>query len=230
MENAIGIVQPRHAADGATANLLRKLGGKSLLEWAVRQATDCARLDRVIVAALPGQEADLVAQVVPRDVPVFVGSQPDRLACFCEALAAYPAHGVVRIVADNPYTDPVLIDRLVKTADEHPTCDYISFCARDGRPAILSSVGVFGEWCRADALRRANRHARLADDRDAVTRYLFSHPEKFQVRLIPAPTELDRDDVRLTVECEEDWDHAQAMFDALGPESLDWRRVAAMRE
>lgn len=230
MLNALGIVQPRPSADGSTAGLQRKLGGKSLLEWAVRQATDCQRLDQVVVAALPGAEAEIISRLVPRDVPVLIGSQPDRLRCFAEALAAYPAHGIVRIVADNPYTDPVLIDRLVKSADENPNCDYISFCARDGRPAILSSIGVFGEWCGADALRKADRDARTADDRDAVTRYLFSHPEKFQVRLIPAPTELDRDNVYLTVNREEDWERAQAMIDVFGPEALDWRRIAALKE
>ncbi|MGE3409816.1 MAG: NTP transferase domain-containing protein [Pirellulales bacterium] len=230
MLNTLGIVQPRACSEGASASLSRKLGGKSLLEWAVRQATDCQRLDRVVVAALPGAEAEQIAQLVPSDVAVFVGSRPDRLACFHEALQAHPAHGIVRIVADNPYTDPVLIDRLVRTADEHPTCDYISFCARDGRPAILSSIGVFGEWCGAEALRRAHRDARSTEDRAAVTRYMFSHPEKFSIRLISAPHELQRDGVALTVNCEEDWERAQAMIDVFGADSLNWRRLAAYQD
>ena len=45
-----------------------------------------------------------------------------------------------------------------------------------------------------------------------------------------APTELDRDDVHLTVNREEDWERAQAMIDVFGAESLDWRRIAALKE
>ena len=66
-------------------------------------------------------------------------------------------------------------------------------------------------------------------DREEVTQYICSHPEKFNLRLTPAPAQIDRDDVRLTVDIEEDWDHVQTLFEALGPdEQLDWQRVASM--
>jgi spore coat polysaccharide biosynthesis protein SpsF (cytidylyltransferase family) len=45
--------------------------------------------------------------------------------------------------------------------------------------------------------------------------------------LIPAPHQLDRDDVRLAVEGEEDWDNTQDIFDALGPDT-DWQRIAGL--
>ncbi|HZZ28429.1 MAG TPA: hypothetical protein VFE46_10545 [Pirellulales bacterium] len=48
------------------------------------------------------------------------------------------------------------------------------------------------------------------------------------MRLIPAPQGLDRDDVRLTIGSEEDWEHAQAIFEALGPEQLDYQRIAGL--
>ena len=70
--------------------------------------------------------------------------------------------------------------------------------------------------------------ARSQFDREHVTRYLYSHPEKFNLRLIPAPAEIDREDVRLTVDLDEDWDHALAIYEALGPERLDWQRIARL--
>ncbi len=48
------------------------------------------------------------------------------------------------------------------------------------------------------------------------------------MRLIPVPQELDRDDVRLTIGGEEDWEHAQTIFEALGPEQLDYLRIAQL--
>src|SRR5262249_33780980 len=126
------------------------------------------------------------------------------------------------------FIDPQLIDRLVNTADAHPASDYISYCARNGRPAILSPLGVFVEWFRVKALRKAERDAKHAADREHATRYLYSHPEKFNLRLIPAPSELDRDDVRLTIDSEADWELAQTIFDALGPEQLDWQTIAGL--
>jgi spore coat polysaccharide biosynthesis protein SpsF (cytidylyltransferase family) len=64
-----------------------------------------------------------------------------------------------------------------------------------------------------------------ADRRD-VTRYLYSRPETFRIRLIPAPAKIDQDDVRLAVDIEEDWEHALAIFDALGSDEFDWQRIA----
>jgi spore coat polysaccharide biosynthesis protein SpsF len=177
-----------------------------------------------------GPEEQFVSELVPADVPVFAGPPHDLLARYEAALEQYPAHSIVRIGADSPFVDPVLVDRLVNTADEHPECDYIGYCRADGRPTLLSSVGMFAEWCRSDALRRAARQATSTVDRQQPTRYLFSHPEEFTVRLIPAPAGLDRDDVRLAVESEEDWEHAQTIYEALGPDALDWQRIAGLLE
>jgi spore coat polysaccharide biosynthesis protein SpsF (cytidylyltransferase family) len=58
--------------------------------------------------------------------------------------------------------------------------------------------------------------------------YIHSHPELFHLRLLPIPPQLDRDDVRLALEVEEDWDHAQMILEALGPENLEWQRIASL--
>jgi spore coat polysaccharide biosynthesis protein SpsF len=228
MLKTLGIVQACFESAHFRCIVHRKLGGQFLLEWVVRRVTDCMRLDGVIVVACGAAEHRFVRDLVPMDVPVFVGSQSDALGRFAHALEEYPTEAVVRVRGDNPFIDPGLIDRLVTTAEAHPNCDYVSYCSRDGRPAILSPVGVYAEWFRTAALWRAARLAKSGADREHVTRYIYSHPEKFKLRLIPAPTQIDRDDVRLTVDIEEDWDHALAIFEALGPEAMDWQRIAEL--
>ncbi|HUT90736.1 MAG TPA: NTP transferase domain-containing protein [Thermoguttaceae bacterium] len=226
MLKTLGIVDACYGSRGSRARAARKMGGKSVLEWVVRRATDCQRLNGVIVVTSSAPENDFLSELVPLDVPVFAGCQEDALRCFLAALEDYPAEAAVRICARSPFIDPVLIDRLVSTAEADPECDYVGYRSRDGRPAILSPVGVFAEWFRASALRRAARKARASEDRQQATRYLYRHPERFKIRLIPAPEQIDRDDVRLTVDFEEDWEHALAIFEALGPDDLDWQRIA----
>lgn len=230
MLKTLGIIQARLGSQRLRRKLTRRLGNKSLLEWVVRRVTDCDQLDRVIVAAGNGPENQHIDELVPSDVPIFVGSEGDVLGRFVAALDTYPAEAVVRVCADNPFIDPHLIDRLVSTAAEHPECDYISYQSRCGRPVILSSLGVFAEWCSADALREAAAHTRDPLDREHVTRYIYSHPERFRIRLLPAPDSIDRHDVRLTVDLEEDWEHAETIYDALGPEALDYHRIALLLE
>jgi spore coat polysaccharide biosynthesis protein SpsF len=224
----LGVVQVYSRLPRFRANAMRRIGGRSLLEWVVRRVTDAMRLDGVIVADCEPDEAAHVHRLVPSDVPVFDGEGRDALDRFTKSLKEYPAEGVVRVRGDNFFVDPALIDRLVTTAESHPNCDYVGYCSRDGRPAILSPASVYAEWFRTSALRRANRLARDERDREHVTRYLYSHPEQFNIRLTPAPTEIDREDVRLTVDIEEDWEHALAIYEALGPELLDWQRIASL--
>ena len=166
---------------------MRKLRGRTLLEWVVRRVTDCTRLDGVIVVTNDAPENALLRESVPLDVPVVIGAQADNLGRFVAVLERYPAESVVRIRGENPFVDPGLIDRLITTAQAHPECDYIGYRLQDGRPAILSPVGVYAEWFRSVALRRSTRKAISPDDRREVTRYISSHPEKFHLRLIPAP-------------------------------------------
>ncbi len=148
------------------------------------------------------------------------------LARVAAAVDHFHAASIIRVCTDNPFIDPVLVDRLVSTADVHARCDYISYCRGDGRPAILTQLGLLAEWCNAAAVREANRQATRAAERDAVTSYLYAHPERFNIRLIPLPAELDRDDLRLKIDHEEDWEHAQVIYEALGADEWDWQRIA----
>lgn len=229
MLNTLGIVevgsanqpplaQPRHTIAA------RRFGTKSLLEWVVRRVTEAQRLDQVLIVGLGDQPAAF--QAAPSDVPVHVGSD-DPLRDYVTALDEYPAAAVVRVKVANPFIDPVMIDRLVTAADGFRG-DYLSYCFSDGRPVVHSQLGVLAEWCRGDALRQADREAADPRDRQDPMRYVYSRPDRFQLRLIPAPTPLDRDDLRLLLDSEEDWDHAQEIYDALGPEGLDFQTIAGL--
>jgi spore coat polysaccharide biosynthesis protein SpsF (cytidylyltransferase family) len=234
MLRTLGIVQVGASGDGLAATdrlttiAQRRFAGKPLLEWVVRRVTDAAQLDGVIALMGRGRVCDSLVQLVPPDVPVLVSRQPDGLGVLAEAIREFPCEGAVRVSVGNPFVDPTLIDRLVITARDNAGCDYISYCRSDGRPAVLSRLGFFAEWFRGKAVTRADKRATIPADRHEATRFLCGHPELFQLRLIPIPEVLDRDDVRLTLDVEEDWEHAQAIYEALGPEALDWQRIAGL--
>ncbi len=224
MLTTLGIVEAA-VTDGLKGKIARKLGGKSLLEWIVRQVTDSTRLDRVAVVSCD-TESDALAELAPPDIAFFASGGGDVLGTYARLLRQHCVDGVIRVCADTPFIDPVLIDRLIRTADDHGECDYIGYVLGGGRSAIFSPLGIFAEWCRGDALLRAAREATDPLDRRHPTRFVSSHPEQFALRLIEAPRALDRRDLRLTIASEEDWEHTQAIYDALGPEGMDWQRVA----
>jgi spore coat polysaccharide biosynthesis protein SpsF len=234
MTNTLGIVEVpplrsrrRDSSRSGATLVSRRFGGKSLLEWVVRRVTESLLLDQVVIVTDAAQ-ADIVQRLAPSDVAVCVSRQPDPLGRFVATVRQFDATQVVRVPLGCPFVDPELMDRLVCTAGANPGFEYIGYFSLDGRPAILSKVGLFAEWCTAESLYRADRLATSTEDRNEPTKYIYSHPESFQLRFIPVPAKLDRRDVRLTVDVEEDWELAQMIFDALGPEGLDWQKIASL--
>jgi spore coat polysaccharide biosynthesis protein SpsF len=228
MSKTLAVIQASRGAGPADPKIFRRIRGKSLFEWLIRRATDCQQLDGAVVVLGGGADDDQIRELVPSDVPIFAGAERDSLSRVCAAVRAFRATAIVRVCADNPFADPTLIDRLVSTAALHSECDYISYCSNDGRPAILSHIGVFAEWCSAAALEHANRKAVQLADRVDATRFLYSHPELFHVRFVPCPAGLDQIDMRLSVHHEEDWEHTQVILETLGPEEMDWQHIAGV--
>ncbi|HEY2760042.1 MAG TPA: NTP transferase domain-containing protein [Pirellulales bacterium] len=226
MCDSLGIVEIRPQGEFSSSTPSRRLGGKSVLEWVVRGMTDCLCLSRIVVLAPNTHDIADLANLVPHNIPLFVSEGFDALARFADVVKAHPADAIVRIAAEHPFVDPELIDRLIATAARHPESDYIGYCSRNGQPAVCSPLGVIGEWIRTSALCEVDRQAMQYTQRQQVTAYLYAHPEEFNLRLIPIPAELDRDDLRLTIGGEEDWERTQTIFEALGSEPLDYRRMA----
>ena len=205
----------------------RRLGNKPVLEWLVRRLTESLLLDQVVVITDEAQR-DKVRRIVPADIGVYSSKSPDGLGQLADVVRAFRADQVVRVPLSCPFVDPELIDRLVCTAASNPSCDYIGYFSMDGRPAALSKVGFFAEWCKSDAIAKAHRSASSEEERANSLQFVVSRPDLFQLRFIPIPEKLDRRDLRLTLEAEEDWDHLHLIFEALGPERIDWRRVVAL--
>ncbi|MCI0359111.1 MAG: NTP transferase domain-containing protein [Planctomycetaceae bacterium] len=234
MGGVFGIVEVQPAIEGLSEKsplagmARRRFGGKTLLEWVVRRMSDAERLDGVVVLAGDDSFSKSLVAHCPSDVRVFHASESDPLGRMAAAVRHFQCSAVLRMSVSQPFVDPILIDRLLALVAANHSCDYASFALADGRPVIESKLGVFAEWCRGEAVLLANRLARRADERADATRFLHSHPEVFAIRLFPVPGQLDRDDVRLAIQDEEDWEHVQLILDALGPESLDWQFITAL--
>lgn len=205
----------------------RQFGGKSLLQWVVRRVSEATRIRGIVVLAADDALAHSLCATCPADARVFHAAAADPLGRFAEVARSLACEGLVRLSVNEPFVDPALVDRLVSAADQDE-CDYAGYAFHDGRQASQSKLGVCGEWCRGEAVLQADRLAKDPADRVDATRFLASRPDLFVHRLLPLPQQLDRDDLRLAVRDEEDWEEVQLVLDALGPESLDWQYIASL--
>ncbi|MCL2349672.1 MAG: NTP transferase domain-containing protein [Planctomycetaceae bacterium] len=227
MFKTLGIINGLLTTERQRRNACRMLGGKTVLEWVVRQMTDSERLDGVIVITDESEENKFVKQRTPLDVPVFtVAPDGDTLKAVTLALEVFPAEHCVFIGLDWPLIDSSLVDRLILAAELNPFGEYAAFhfensvCSIKGRP-----TGMFAEWYDVKALHRANRKA----DDPMYRRYpgmYFIEQSKNTLTLIPAPKQFDRDDIRWTVENEDDWENIVTLFESIDADNIQWHRIA----
>lgn len=216
------------APDGGQSNKKHhwRFGRRSLLELVARRLTDCQQLDEVLVVAGPGFEGSRLADVLPPDVTVLYSDQPDTLGQLLVAIDATGAAAVVKADLEHPFIDPVLIDRLVTTGRADADCDYVGFCLEDGRPLSHSPLSTFAEWCRADALRRADRLVRQEEQRQDLARLMSLYPEEFRLKSVPVPAAFESEKLRLVAD-DDVWEHAQTIYDWLHPQEPHGRAMAS---
>lgn len=234
MFTTIGVVEVIPSLDGLSDRsplagiARRRFAGKTLLEWVVRRVSDADQLEQIVVAAGPDTLSCSLAELAPPDARVVFSEAGDLLGRLAAVVRAVPCRGVVRLSVSDPFVDPILIDRLVSSVAGEEDCDYACFCLGDGRPAHESRMGIFADWCRSDALLRADRLARSAADRAEPMQFIAARPSLFNLKHVPVPARLDRGDLRLAIRDEEDWENVEIILDALGPESLDWQYITSL--
>ncbi len=207
----------------------RKLGGQPLIMRMARRITECELIDAVYV--------------VGSNVPVtllgggFAGVVPMNLPSMhaCERLAmaadASQADWVVCLPANRPFVDAVLIDQLVIAARNSGECDYVGYGTEQGDCGRIERLGLAGEACHVDTLRRLRRNAdRLSSDseRGVIARWLGDAPGAYHLKFIPLPKALDRDDLRFTVEDELDWEEAQLLCETVSDDDSQWDELTQL--
>lgn len=163
--------------------------------------------DKTIVLATTDAPRDdcFEAIAAAHGVECFRGSEDDVLARFIGAAERFGLDRMVRVCSDNPFliTDSfaAMFDTAARTG-----ADYVGYCFPDGRPTIKSHLGLYAELATTDALRRAAAATDEKFYREHVTIYLYTHPDEFDVQLIPLPEFLAaRTDLRLTLDTPEDF-------------------------
>ncbi|GAA4440365.1 NTP transferase domain-containing protein [Bremerella cremea] len=203
----------------------RKLNAAPLIEWLVRRISEAELIDGIVVVMPDAPQYRELASLVPLDIPCHFSNKKTPLARLADASKEYPSEAIVRVPLETPFCDPILIDRLLTTAQGQPGADYIGFCLEGGCPASQSSIGLFTEWIRPAALAKANRELKSKSDSYRIDSSFLNYPDLFQLEMLPVPQSLNRDDLRFSVVDDEDWEHLLAIVDALGAEMLQWQDV-----
>lgn len=206
------LIQARMGAARLPGKPLFKVLGRPLLSYLIERLKHVSNADKVIVATSIHPRDKLIADAAQKaGAEVFRGSENDVLDRFYQAAKQAQADIVVRITADCPLMDPSLVEKLIGL--------YIS----KNDPWLFASNTIQRTFPRGmdievfsiQALEEAWNKAKLPYEREHVTPYLYTHPERFaQIQLTQ---KIDQSLCRWTVDTPEDFRLISKLLAAIYP-------------
>lgn len=212
----LAVLQARMQSSRLPHKVLKDLCGMPVLGHIVQRARRSKKLDGLVVATSTHPADDPVATFCRQTgISCFRGSEDDVLSRFAGALRAANGYSkedcVVRLTADDPFKDPLVIDEAIQYMASG-RYDYVSNTLQPTFPE-----GIDVEVVRAYALLEADREAQLTSEREHVTPFIWKQPERFA--LYNFLYNQDLSSMRWTLDTPDDWTFVEAVYKALYPQS-----------
>lgn len=225
MRQPVAIVQARMGSSRLPGKIFAPLLGKPVLHWVLTRLRRSRYLSEVVVATSDDVKDDQVETwCALQGWRCLRGSQDDVLGRYHMAAASVDADPIVRICADNPFIDPVLVDLALTTwSCLYPGPDYLSNCLRPSYP-----VGLLVEVFSRPALERAHAEDVNPAWREHVTPYLVRNPERFRQFGLEHPQDFSAH--RWTLDTEDDLAYLRQLAAAMGRDDFVWTEALRAAE
>ena len=175
----IAIIQGRMSSSRLPGKILADIAGQPMLQRVFMRTSRAATVTETIFATTTDASDDPVAEYCHfSGIPFTRGSQFDVLDRYYQAAKRAKADVVVRITADCPVIDPVLIDNVVKTLLE--TGDWrFDFVANRLPPPYHRKypIGLDVEACTFKVLELAWKEAKEPQHREHVMPFFYEGVE-----------------------------------------------------
>jgi len=194
------IVQARMGSTRLPGKVLMNVINMPMLEFQVRRLNLVSNVDEIIIATSTNISDDKIENLAIRiNCKFYRGSEEDVLDRFYNASKLINADCVIRINADCPLIDPIIIntvlDAYLKNKNHY---DYVSNILEPGYP-----IGCHTEVFSFNALERAFFESKDPLEREHVTPYIYRNTNLFKILSIQP--NLDMSKYRLTVDYPEDY-------------------------
>jgi spore coat polysaccharide biosynthesis protein SpsF len=240
----VALIQARMKASRLPGKVLLDIGGKPMLARVVDRTRRSRFVDQVVVATST-EEADdpIKSYCSEQGFDCYRGSLHDVLDRCYQAAKSRSAGVVVRITADCPVIDPLVIDQtlqaffgmgpqLIKESDSTkqqftPTTESAwDFAANRLPPPWKRTfpIGLDTEVCTFNALETAWREADQPHQREHVMPFLYENDQRFRVLLVNHDP--DYGSLRWTVDTPQDLELLREIFNRFGGrDEFSWLEV-----
>jgi spore coat polysaccharide biosynthesis protein SpsF len=171
--NILAIIQARMSSSRLPGKVLLPLAGKPVLEHVVERLSICRTIDKIVVATTKESSDDLINIFCKKkNIACYRGSLDDVLDRYYQTAKSFNAKTIIRITADCPAIDPIVVDAVVS--------GFLS-----GNYDLYGLSGQFPDGLDCTvfsfvALEKAWKEAKLLSEREHVTPYIEKNPHLFK--------------------------------------------------
>lgn len=217
--NVTAIVQARMGSTRLPGKVLMDLGGETVLARVVTRLRRTSRIDETVVATTVGDSDDAIAAECARlKVRCFRGSEHDVLDRYLRAAQECGSELIVRITADCPLIDPMLVDEVVAAC----ITKNVDLSCNDVPRSFPRGLDV--EVLTMESLCRVHKMAQQPHHREHVTPFIYEHPGIFRTYSVKGDRDLSH--LRWTLDTPEDLKLLRAIyFHFENRDDFGWREV-----
>lgn len=212
--NIICMVQARMVSSRLPEKVMITLSGKPMIQHILESLVRSKTItDLVVLTTTQKRDDKLVKYLKKNNWKYFRGDENDVLKRYYDAAIRYNADYIIRITADNPLTDPSIVDLVVTKAIENKV-DYASNNLLKTYP-----LGYVVEVISRNTLEKIEKLARGSILREHVTPYIYKNLKKFKTLNVATTKSLSYPNWRLTVDTIEDFKLIKKIFENLYSEN-----------
>jgi spore coat polysaccharide biosynthesis protein SpsF len=218
----VAIIQARMGSTRLFGKVMMNIAGRPLLTYLVDRISKARAVDSILVATTAKPRDNIIIEECERrGIPNFRGSESDVLGRYLSAARACGAQIIVRVTADNPFTDPESIDRVVQ-AIRGQSADY---AIETGLP-----IGVTGEAMTWNALTVMDRVAVTPAHREHVTLYAKENPQSLRCAFLEPRPDCDRADLSFTVDTLDEYLYAREIAARFPSADFELKKLIAIAD
>jgi len=220
------IVQARLGSKRLPNKVLKKINNKTIIEIINERLSRSKKADSIIFAIPDNKENLALKSLLKKKLKtkVFLGPEKNVLKRYYLAAKKFNADIIVRITADCPFVDPILIDESIEALKKN-NLDYIF----NGHPHSYPD-GLDVEVFNFKSLKLANNNVKSKFQMEGVTKYFRDNIKKFKTKHIKCPIN-NISKLRITLDEQIDFDLVKNIFNYFRPNiHFSWTEIVKLAQ
>ena len=213
--NVVAIIEARMSSSRLNGKVLKKINNKEVLKIIIQRLGFSKIINKIIVATTTDKRDDKIINFLKKNnFSFYRGSLNDVMGRVVRAGEKYKADIIVRVTADNPLTDPKIIDYMLKHFLANKKIDYLTNNHFGNLKLRKIALGLDIDIFTLKSIKKIDKLANNKIYRQYPTIYFYTKGKKlFAIKNILLPNKLIiNNKYRLTLDTENDLKFFRKLF------------------